>query len=415
MDAERMLIGKLAYTGQIENVLSAGISENHFDDEVAQAIFTFMAEHTRKYKGPPSLKVCQEEFPNYNFELPTDTLEYVKERFIKATKRRFAYQALTDLAEQIDESDDIDGAFLEQARRLSQMMPTSAIHRYTEMERRIEKYEAGETVQAGIMMGIPVFDKLTMGIQKHELVSVVGWQGTGKSTLTQWILFNAWMQEKTGMLISLEMEHTPLFRKWDTMLTNFEYNALKAGTLSEHDLENWRIKAKLVTDKSGDIIVKDQVQRCTVDYVYAEAIRYQPDIIAIDYVSLMDTSRSAGNQMWEKVTYLTQSLKQVARSTGIPIIAVAQTNIGSASEGAKLDNIAYSRSIGQDSDIVLGLHQDEEMKDNKQMTVRMLKNRDGETIEEDMFWDMAHMRFASWNETEVYRRKAERAAMENAA
>jgi replicative DNA helicase len=410
LDIEKLYVSKLAHTGQIESAIEAGITPDHFADELQSEIYRFMGEHARKYKGAPSMAVIREKFPNVNFELPTDSLEYLKSRFVTHVKRHYAVQALHDLAEEIDKDEtveNIDGYFLEQARRISQLMPSSKVHRFSDIENRIDAYEADPGINFGIKMGIPEFDKLTLGIQPHEFVSIVGWQGTGKSTLGGWILFNGWMQERTGMIISLEMEARALLRKWDTMLTNFEYRALKAHELSAEDLERWRLKAKMVKERKADIIIRDDVRSCTVDYVYAQIIRYQPEICVVDYVSLMESPHSTA-QMWEKVTYLTQSLKQIARTTGVPIIGIAQTNIHSASGGAQLDNIAYSRSIGQDSDIVLGLHQDDEMKENKQMTVRMLKNRDGDTIETDLYWDMSHMRFGSWNELDLFRRREAR-------
>ncbi len=411
MDIERVYLSKLAQTGQIENALGSGIRESHFEDEQLRDIYSFMAEHARKYKGAPSLDILRERFPGFKFETTTDSGSYLRNRFVRNVKRRFAGNSLRELAQLLDDpesADKIDGLFLEESRRLATLIPTSEVHKFSDIEDRIQRYENGEADTVGIKMGIPDFDRLTMGVQRHEFVSIVGWQGTGKSTLTQWILFNAWMRGYTAMCISLEMEAKALMRKWDTMLTNFEYQALKAHELSASDIENWKIKAQQVKDKKCDIIVKDDVRNCTVDYVYAEAMRYQPDILAVDYISLMEAPRGAGNQMWERVTNITQTLKQIARTTGIPIIGVAQTNIASADGGAKLDNIAYSRSIGQDSDIVLGLHQDDDMKENQQMTVRMLKSRDSSGAVTDLLWDMDHMHFMPWNEVEFFKNRQKR-------
>jgi replicative DNA helicase len=411
VDIERIYLSKVATTGQIENSLSAGITEEHFADEALRNVYTFMADHTRRYKGPPSMTVLRERFPDHNFEASTDSVDYLRERFVKHVKMRYARTALVEMSEQLEDPDvvdDIEGVFLGKARRLAELMPTSRVYKFSDMEERIERYEKGSDLDMGIKMGIPEFDRLTFGIQPHEFVSVVGWQGTGKSTLTQWMVFNAWMKGKTAMIFSLEMEAPALLRKWDTMLTQFEYRALKAHELTPSDVELWRTQAQVFREKKCDIIIKDDMTSCTPDFIYAETMRYKPDIVAVDYVSLMDTTRSSGTQMWEKVTYLTQQLKQIARSSGIPIIAVAQTNIASAEGGAKLDNISYSRSIGQDSDIVLGLHQDDDMKENKKMTVRMLKNRDGSTAVSDLHWNMDKMEFKPWNETHFFENRLKR-------
>src|SRR5262249_55528774 len=144
----------------------------------------------------------------------------------------------------------------------------------------------------------------------------------------------------------------------------------------------------------------------TVDRAYAELVRWSPDILCIDYITLMSAPRSAGNQTWERVQHITQNLKQISRTLKIPIIGVAQTNRSSADLGAELENVAFGLSIIQDSDIVLGLYRDKagEMKKNKQMTVKLLKNRDGMQINTDLFWDMDNMTFGPWKESMAFNR-----------
>jgi replicative DNA helicase len=166
--------------------------------------------------------------------------------------------------------------------------------------------------------------------------------------------------------------------------------------LSEPDVKKWESAAEKASRASNDIIILDDLGRCTVDRVYAEASRWKPDLLAVDYISLLTAPKSAGNQVWERVTYITRELKLLARTLRVPIIGIAQTNIGGASDGATLENIAYSRSVGQDSDLVFGLKDDKEMRANNKMVVRMLKNRDGRLCETEMLWNMERMDFREW-------------------
>lgn len=394
-DYERALIAKVAQTQAIERLMAEGITAEHFSDPENADIWRFMADHAIKYRGAPSFATVLQAWPNHDFEEVNDTIEYVRDQFFVQIKRRFAMEALEDLARDI-ENPDIDDVFLERARRLAQCIPGNRVSRFRDMESRVAAYEKGETAQMGISTGMPLFDKYTQGIQPHEYVSIVGWQGTGKSTLAQWILFNAWQQGKTGMYVSMEMEAKALFRKWDTMMMNFEYAALKEGTLSDAELERWKKAAADVHMGSEDIITIDDVRDCNVDKVYGEIVRHEPDIVCVDYISLMQAPKSAGSAMWERVTYITNQLKATARNLGVPIIGIAQTNANDGGEGASLNNIAYSRSIGQDSDLVFGLYRDEEMEKQKQMEVRMLKNRDGRVGAEKLRWEMDRMIFEPW-------------------
>lgn len=405
MDYEKSLINKVCQTGRLQDLMLLGVSEVHFEDETHRNIWAFITDHLRQYKQPPSFKTVTAKFPYHDFEIVDESITYLQDQFFKQIKRRNAIDAIRDLASAIDDEEQvgkIDELFLEQSRRLSGTFPSQKVSRFSEIDSRIEQYELGEEVYKGIKIGIPAFDNITLGIQPHEYVTISGWSGTGKSTLAQWALFNAYMQGETPMLISLEMDSRNLLRKWDTMLTNFNYHRLKSHDLREDEIKRWKDKAIDINNKPNDIIILDEVYKCTVDRVYAEIVRWKPSIVCIDYVSLMDTSRATGNSNWEKIMYLTQSLKQISRSLKVPIIGVAQTNRESATSGAKLENIAWSVAIIQDSDIVIGLHSDEDMKKNKMMEIRMLKNRDGMTLDTNFYWNMNTMTFGPYSETRIF-------------
>lgn len=410
MDAERELVSKLVHSGSWEEALSSGIVEDHFEDAKLKEVFVKCVEHFRKYRSAPSAKTVRELCPDVTLDIVTDSVQYCIDQFVLTVKRRRAIDALRDLGTMLDDPSkiaNIDALFLERARILAQLIPSTSTTKFSDMKGRVQQYNDQLAIGAsamGIPIGIPSFDAITLGIQKHEYISIVGWQGTGKSTLAQWMLFNAYMAGYTPMIISLEMEGGALMRKWDAMATHFKYSGVKGLTLSQQEVEAWEKSAERAAKAKNDIIVLDDVGRCTVDKVYAEAVRYKPDILCVDYVSLMMPSR-ATSQMWEAVTMITQGLKQVARNLGVPIIGVAQTNRDSAADGARLENISYSRSIGQDSDIVFGLHRDDDMKAERQMEVRMMKNRDGRTASAKLFWDLERMQIEEWSPKHMFAAK----------
>jgi replicative DNA helicase len=407
MDAERLLISKMAQTGRVQKLMLLGIGSEHFNEDSSREIFEFCAEHAKNFRQAPSFKTVRESFPEYNFEISDESFDYILDQFQLGLKRRYSIQAIRDLADAVDNDElakNIDFHFLEKARELTNMLPASQVHRFKDIDKRILEYENyDETKDESIKMGIAPLDEITLGIQPHEYATIMGWSGTGKSTLAQWILFNAWMKGKTPMYISLEMEAKALFRKWDTMAMHFKYNDLKSHNLREEEIEAWKKKAVDIKNHPSDIIVMDDIREFTVDRAYAELVRWSPDILCVDYITLMNTPKSAGAQSWERVQHITQNLKSISRTLKIPIIGVAQTNRESASLGAELNNVAFGLSIIQDSDIVLGLYQDKDgdMKKNKQMTVKLLKNRDGMTQSTDLHWDMDTMSFGPFSEAQA--------------
>ncbi len=407
-DFERALISRVAKTGQINTLMAEGIREEHFASDQVKKIWRFMTDHYRHYKIAPEFDTVFEEFPDYNFETSGESVQYLKDKFKKEVMYRYGAEAVIRISEELsnpESSQDVDELFLEESRRLATILPTAKLHAFKDMPKRIFEYE-NPAEEKFIRTGIPQIDNLTFGIQPHEYVTIFGATGAGKSTLSQWLLFNAWMQGKTPMYISLEMEAKALFRKWDTMLMQFQYNDLKGHTLREEEVTAWKEKADEISRKPNDIIVMDDVRGCTVDRVFSELTRWQPDILCVDYVNLM-SARTSFNQGWEKITYLTQELKQISRTLNIPIIGVGQANRSAYQGGATLENIAGSISAVQDADLVFGLHSDDEMREEKKMELRLLKNRDGAVGNVDLWWAPETMTFGAWEETRYYQSRRE--------
>jgi len=405
-DYERALISRVAKTGQISTLMAEGIREDHFSNDTYRKIWRFMTDHYRQYKIAPAFDTVYEEFPDFNFETSGESVQFLKDKFKKEIMYRYGAEAVIRISEELANPEsnlEVDAMFMEESRRLASILPTAKLHAFKDMEQRIFEYE-NPAEEKFIRTGIPAVDNLTFGIQPHEYVTIFGATSVGKSTLSQWLLFNAWMQGKTPMYISLEMEAKALFRKWDTMLMQFEYNKLKAHTLRQDEVERWKSEAKKVAERPNDIIVMDDVRGCTVDRVHAELTRWQPDILCLDYVNLM-SARTSFNQGWEKLTYLTQELKQISRTLNIPIIGVGQANRSSFQGGATLENIAGSISAVQDADLVFGLHSDEEMREEKKMELRLLKNRDGAVGNVDLWWQPETMTFGAWEETRYFQNR----------
>lgn len=408
-DFDQLLINKLAQTQSLEKAIGLGIEPSMFASDDCRELWLAMVDHFAKYKTSPSTLALNElapsVAPNFMPEVVQEPLEYVLDGFMGQARRRAAMLHVRNLAEAVDDPDRvaaIEEEFMSSAREMSRMFVSSRIAKFSDVRSRIQDYHTQKWSgsQRGILYGIPEIDAVTNGIQPHEYITVSGWSGTGKSTLTMFMLFNAWLQGKTPLLFSLEMESDAIMRKFDTLKTNFSYNNLKRFNLEEREMEVWERAADDIEQAKSDIIVIDDVGRCTVERVYSEMQRYRPDIVAIDYITLMETTRKT-NAHWEAVTQITRDLKMTARDLNIPIIGVAQTNAVSDGE-YKGSNIAYSKSIVRDSDVMFDLFCDDEMRQAKKMQLRLVKNRDGRALNTELLWDVEHMNFKPWRDSMAF-------------
>lgn len=410
MDYESQLLSKVVSTGGAESLISQGVEERHFYDDENKEIWEFLVEHYKKYKSAPSFDAVKEKFPEKRWEIVTDSLDFVKDKFLEQVIRRETIEATKDMIRIIDEDDPnnnskLNEIFLDKANDLARIIPSSNVSRFSSMKKRIAAYrQAKETGEKpGIAFGIPKLDELTLGLQPHEYVSITGWTGLGKTTLALLLAINHYVDGRTPMFISLEMGAEEVYRKLDAMSVGLKQQALKGYILSPNELKKWEEYAEKVENAPNDIIVVD-VDFATVEKIYSETARWNPDVVFVDYLQLLITPKYLKN-IWEKFGYVSQMFKAQARQMKVPIYGLAQTNVESAQEGARLTNIAGSKDIGKHSDIVLGLHQDRDMKDSNKMNIRIEKNRGGPTGVIEMYWDQTNAFFRPWrSEDDVYRK-----------
>lgn len=393
-DSERGLIGKVIQSGELEKVISRGIELDHFVDEECQEVFDYMLDFWRRHKATPSAKVVRKEFVDFQVEVDRAPLTYFIDEFVLKVKEREAVELVRDFHEALEDPDqinEIELVALEMARKLTEVVPAPRASRFSEMGQRIEEYDRRKAagVPPGIMMGIPTIDRETLGVQPHELVTVVAYMGVGKSKLLQHFAYSTYLQGKTAVYVSLEMEAEAILRSIDTMATNFKYHSLKALELDIGDREQWeKLAEQAHKDRhERDIIIRDDIPNCTVDHIAAEVIRHAPDVVIADYMELMRTPSGVGGSHWERVQYTTQGLKQNARMFRVPHVSAAQLNREGGKGEVNLANVSY-QSVGKDSDLLVALSQDEEDEAQQEMNAMLLKNRDGKKTKTKLRWQL---------------------------
>jgi hypothetical protein len=168
------------------------------------------------------------------------------------------------------------------------------------------------------------------------------------------------------------------------------YNAFKSGALSieqesaffeflENDLPNF--EPLIIATATG------------VMGVAAEIEKYDPDIVLIDGVYLMEDDHNAKDD-WLRVTNITRDLKKLAKRTHKPIFINTQADKNTSKKvGPELDSIMYTQAIGQDSDDVYALFRDAIMINDHEMCLKVIKQREGTLGKVMMNWDFDTMTF----------------------
>jgi replicative DNA helicase len=110
------------------------------------------------------------------------------------------------------------------------------------------------------------------------------------------------------------------------------------------------------------------------------------DMIIVDYLQLMrGESGSDGNRVQE-ISYISRSLKALARELNVPLVALSQLSRAVESRQEKrpmLSDLRESGSIEQDADVVIFVYRDVEYNPDTEFPnlaeVRVAKHRSGPT------------------------------------
>jgi hypothetical protein len=243
------------------------------------------------------------------------------------------------------------------------------------------------------------------GLWPADLVGIAGRPGMGKTQEALSLANDAIENGHRVLFFSLEMSALRLKRRLLQMRQEVNHHSnwaqfgegQKAGILNDAAvIENSRVKFY-------DRISKLHEIKATCK---AEHAKEEVHLIIIDYLQLIETSESKGNQNTD-VSTITRSLKNLATELDLPIVALSQLSRAVEARGGsrrpQLHDLRDSGSIEQDCDVVIfpyrpyyyGILEDGEgrkiLLDEKTGLQRayliVAKNRDGATNDVEVRYD----------------------------
>lgn len=219
----------------------------------------------------------------------------------------------------------------------------------------------GEARPAGVMSGFRYLDDVTNGFKPGQLVIVAARPGVGKSTLATDIIREASISQGVpSLLFSLEMSGQEVYQRIlaaesEVMLSNIIKGNISPRERDSLQVAYERIKdAPILVDDSADITLADIRARTKL-----EVKRRGIGIVIVDYLQLLKSGARAESRQQE-VSDISRSLKLLAKSCEVPVIALAQLNRGVERRGEdaapRPSDLRESGSLEQDADMVLLIH-----------------------------------------------------------
>lgn len=235
--------------------------------------------------------------------------------------------------------------------------------------REIESLKDKEGGLTGITSGFTKLDRITSGFQKSDLIIIAARPGMGKTALALSLVRNASLikeEPRAIAVFSLEMSSKQLVTRMISAESEIPGEKLKKGTLAEHEWQ--QLNSKIARLNEAPIFI-DDTPALSIFELRSKCRRLKEqnniELIVIDYLQLMrgDDSNNKNGNREQEVSYISRSLKALAKELDVPVIALAQLSRASEKRGTGaipiLSDLRESGSIEQDADMVMFIHRPE--------------------------------------------------------
>ena len=292
---------------------------------------------------------------------------------------------------------------LRQGRNVGGLLPVSSVVQ-TVFDQMSEASNSGKRIP-GISTGLADLDRVTLGLNKAELILIAARPGMGKTSLALNLArFVGEHTNQTVAVFSLEMSREELASRLLSSAAMVDSQKLSTGRLSD---EEWRRIGTATAKLSATDIRVDDNSTLSVADMNAQCRRIPNlGLVVIDYLQLMQSAGSghswANESRTQAVSDMSRMLKIMAKELNVPVICLSQ--LSRATEGRQtkrpmLSDLRESGAIEQDADIVIALYRDgyynKEAENPNLAEAIVLKNRHGETGTIEVMWLPEYTTFVS--------------------
>ena len=388
-------INDMLNNNNLDKYLAEGITAEYFNQYEQE--FLFIWKHYQRYSKTPDWETFLSRFSDFELVEVLEPLKYI----VYNLKEEYLYEqsvkVFKDCASILEQNSfDALNAVIAKAEHLLQGTTIGEGVNINKMkDKKIADIEEKRSRNGllGISSGMPELDKILNGwLPGEELVTIVGRVNQGKSWLLQKFLTEANRQHKKVLHYSGEMGVLQVAYRNDTLGKNYSNSQLMKGTIQGTDYDTYLEDLEKDEDLPDYIVVTPNDfggKMMTVSMLKTMIKKYNPDIIGIDQISLMeDERRLKGDATRTQYTHIAQDLFNLSIEYSVPIIVDAQANRNKADidkpENPELADIGESDGIAQNSSRVISLVQ------NKAgLSLKITKNRYGENNKKLLYaWDI---------------------------
>ncbi len=372
---EALLISSTIRTQRVDKAINHGVRQEWFHAFADE--WKWIENYYLRHRRPPSRQAFKTKFDDFAMYKVDDVDHYVEE--VRDSHARYVLtESIETAVSNLGNDQDVRNIIKhlqESVVKLDLQVQGSRANcdlvgdwdeTYQDVLRRVERSK--KKGLPGVPTGFPTLDDVTGGQQPGDLWIVAARLGQGKTWSMIRMACAALYDGLTTDYHALEQSRTQIEMRCHAFLSS-KYGK-QAFTVS--DLMNGKnfslleykdFLRDLRTHVKGKMHVSDTSRgRVTPSTIASFVEATDPDIVFVDYLTLMDTGED-----WRDTARLSAGMKQIAQRYQIPVTCAAQINrSGVGKEPPGPETLSQSDSIGQDADAVVTM---------KQMSASVVKMR----------------------------------------
>lgn len=403
MNVQQELVSLIIQKQDFKEVLKRRMEPLYFTDPAVQPVFKGVLDFYTKYKQLPTIEWVEKEYPDFRVVYAKQPAAYYIDELMKSYALKEAQNIMLDKAAGLyaDPFRTIEEIRARFTALTMQAHPTDDVDATENTEERWQDYLYRKTVGGmdGYSTPWATLNDATWGVHDGEFWVIAARPAVGKTfellVLADWLYTQ---EKKNVVIISNEMHHKQLLRRFDSVHFRLPYSPFRSGLLTNAQERIYEEGLQKMA-KAGHKIKVIGGQGMGVNAIAQKIEEHKPDIVMIDGFYLTPDDQK-GRDVWSRTTNVSRGLKQLALHYNIPVIGTTQFNRGvsDTSEEAELGNIGFADAIGQDADVVCGLIKTKDMKLNNELQMSVMKSREGDTPTFRHEFNLDSMSFADLNE-----------------
>ena len=308
------------------------------------------------------------------------------EHYAEIVRRMSALRDVLNMARELTEKcynrtsdeipEEIDDLILA-ARRLEKVKTPPSVFEFG--PKVLEEYQRAASGYRGIELPWPTVSNMTAGLWPKTVTIFVSRPSVGKTQVAVLTARTAWMNGHRVLFVSPEMRKEEIAERLFVTHARVSYYDVITGQLSSFALPRLEDTVAELEGKEG-IWILDSSDGLTIATIEAAIRATRPDLVVIDSIYDLQIKGERKDRLLAALDWMKASSKKY----GYACIGAAQQNrLAELSEkkggGSRLGTIALADEVGQDAHAVFALEQTKDMRTDKQMRIKPLKLRRGQS------------------------------------